>query len=100
VRQTQSNFYKKDTKIKPSISNTYKSSVGVPDREKKTSPLVYKADSQDEDEEADQHKQFEGHCLQKRVESNMSYIEGVSSVKHDTFLNLNEERERMAKTFN
>ena len=30
----------------------------------------------------------------------MSYIEGTSNIKNDTFVNLNEERERMAKTFN
>jgi len=29
VRKTQNNFYKRDTRLSPAISNTYKNSVGA-----------------------------------------------------------------------
>ena len=102
VRKTQNNFYKRDTRLSPAISNTYKNSVGAQNflTASKNAVLAVRPDYfEEEDIELNaNYGKFEG--LQKRGDSNLSYIEGTSNVKNDTFTNLNEERDRMAKTFN
>lgn len=99
VRKTQSNFYKKDTKLSPAINNTYKSSAGVNFSSSKNAALAVKPDYfEDMDIELTNYGKFEG--LGKRGESNLSYIEGTVNVKSDTFGKLNDERDKMARTFN
>ena len=99
VRKTQSNFYKKDTKLSPAINNTYKSSAGVNYSSSKNAALAVKPDYfEDMDIELTNYGKFEG--LGKRGESNLSYIEGTVNVKSDTFGKLNDERDKMARTFN